>query len=211
MELPQTIIFDFWGTLVDNGIRPSPLQQIKRALFLEDMPFSNFIITLENIFMLKKFKNLKEAFEKVYQGFNKQQDQQRVEDLIGMWNKNWMLASPYSETEEVLKKLKDQGKKLILVSNTDNFSAPEVVKKFKLESYFDQIFYSFEQGKLKGDILKDLVDKGKIKSEQTMMVGDSLESDIKPAEELGLTPVLVDRREKREYKNKIKDLRELFD
>jgi len=100
---------------------------------------------------------------------------------------------------------------LALVSNTDPFSADQVIKKFSLEKIFDNIFLSYKFGKLKtskgffDQIEKDM----KTKKKDLTMIGDSLESDMKPAKEAGVKSILIDRREKREYEVKIKSLEEL--
>jgi FMN phosphatase YigB (HAD superfamily) len=51
--------------------------------------------------------------------------------------------------------------------------------------------------------------KLKIKKTEAVMVGDSLESDIKAAENAGIKAILVDRHNKREYSDKISNLAEL--
>ncbi len=33
----KLIIFDFWGTLVENGIFPSPVRQVKYILRIEEL------------------------------------------------------------------------------------------------------------------------------------------------------------------------------
>ena len=44
----KAILFDFWGTLVENGVR-SPVKQVKWILMLKDMDFSEYIIICSGI------------------------------------------------------------------------------------------------------------------------------------------------------------------
>ena len=63
-----------------------------------------------------------------------------MEQLIGVWNRSWMLAKPYEEVKEELEKLQKRYR-LILVSNTDCFSIEQVLDKFQLRGYFTKSFY----------------------------------------------------------------------
>jgi len=204
-----TIFFDFWGTLVENGVFPSPVKQVKFILDIQG-EFSDYIQKFEEVFMLKKYENLTEAFTMVCKAFNLPEDQEKIEKLVGMWNKNKFFAKPYPDTKNTLEKLKGNYK-LILVSNTDCFSVKEVLEKYELDSYFDDILFSFEVGKLKTnpELFKEIMKKHKLKPEDVVMVGDSLQSDMKPAEEAGIRAILKDQRGKREYKEKIRYLSQI--
>ena len=43
------VLFDFWGTLVENAIRPSPIRQVQFYMNLE-MPFSDYVVRFEEVF-----------------------------------------------------------------------------------------------------------------------------------------------------------------
>ena len=77
--------------------------------------------------------------------------------------------------------------------------------------YFDDIFLSYEVGKLKinPDFFKEILNKLELKEDEVVMIGDSLQSDMKPAEDSEIRSILVDRRGKREYKEKICYLSEI--
>src|SRR3989338_5133320 len=62
------IIFDFWGTLVENGVFPSPIKKVMYTLRL-NIPFSDYVVVFEETFMLGKFKDLYEGFTKVCKTF----------------------------------------------------------------------------------------------------------------------------------------------
>ncbi|MBS3126746.1 HAD family hydrolase [Candidatus Woesearchaeota archaeon] len=204
----KAILFDFWGTLVENGVW-SPLKQVKTILNIR-LPFPEYVVRLERAMMTRPFGALKDAFHSVCNEFNINCDQVTIEELIGMWNKSWMLAKPYEETEEVLTKLKKEYK-LILVSNTDNIGVDKVLEKYNLRRFFDHIFLSYDVGLLKTDpsFFKKVLEESKIRAGECMMVGDSIQSDILAAEQVGMRAILVDRKNSREHQPKISNLREI--
>ena len=204
----EAVIFDFWGTLVENGVW-SPIKQVKAILGIR-IPFSEYVVRMEKAMMTKEFPTLKEAFEAVCKEFGVESTEEKMEKLVGMWNKSWMLAKPYDEVVEELQKLKENYK-LILVSNTDNFSVNKVFEKFNLENLFDETFLSCDLGLIKTDpeFLKTILEKVDLKPEECILVGDSIQSDVKAAENAGIKGVLIDRKDRREFQPKIKNLKEL--
>lgn len=205
----KAIFFDFWGTLAENGVK-SPIKEVKFILRLREMPFPEYVLKFEQAFMTKKLESLKQGFEDVIQAFGLRVPDFVVEKLIGMWNKNSILAQPYEETLESLESLK-KDYKLVLISNTDPFSINSVLEKYDMKKYFDEISLSYETGKLKSDpeLFTSIMKRLKLKKSDVVMVGDSIESDIKAAETAGIKAVLVDRRGTREYETKISNLNEL--
>ena len=207
----KAIIFDFWGTLVENGVNSSPLKQVMSIMHLDNLPFSAFVASFERSFMTKRYESLAEGFEITCKNFDIRYNQRVIDDLIGLWNKNRLLAKPFPETIKVLEELKAKGLKLALISNTDAFSIEPLLEKYGMSKYFDAIVMSYKTGILKTDkksfeiILKELG----IEKEEVIMVGDSLQSDIAGAQNAGIKGVLVDRRNMREYENKVSNLEEL--
>ena len=206
----KAVIFDFWGTLMEIGVFPSPVRQVRYILRI-DMPFQEYIVKFENAFMLKKFNNLTEAFENVCKEFKKSPDKFAMDKLVGMWNKNMLLAKPFLDTIPVLNLLKKRKLKIALISNTDSISIEPLLEKFELRKFFDVVILSYDTGKLKTDpdMYKLCLKKLKVKKNEVIVIGDSIESDIKGAEAAGLRALLLDRRNRVEYKDKILSLKEI--
>ena len=194
---------------MENGIFPSPVRQVRFIMDLK-MPFPEFIVRFEECFMLKEYENLTEAFKNVCKEFDVEPKQELLDSLVGMWNKNTLLSKPYPETKDVLEKLKKKHK-LVLISNTDQFSVVPVLDKFELRKYFDEIVLSYEVGMLKTNpkMFEHALSKLKLKKEDVIMVGDSMETDIKGANNAGIKPVLIDRLNRRAYEDRIGDLKEI--
>lgn len=203
------VIFDFWGTLVEQGTY-SPLRQTYKLLRVR-MPFSPFVVKFESIFMTKKFEDQASAFQEVCKAFNIDCRPFVIDKLIGVWNSSKLLAKPYPETIDVLKEFKDSGLKLALTSNSPFDNVEPVLEKFEMAKFFDRINLSWETGILKHEpeAFDSILRKLHLARNEVLMVGDSLETDIAGAEKVGIKAVLIDRRGKREYTNKISDLTEL--
>jgi HAD superfamily hydrolase (TIGR01493 family) len=204
----KAIIFDLQGTLVENGVYPSPLRQIKNILRI-DAPFSDFVMRFEKVLMIEKHPSLTDAFSTVCEEFHMQPKDFLLEKMVGLWNKNKLLSQLYPDTLQALTDLKSDYK-LVLVANIDCFSK-DVIDRFKLGEYFDLMMLSCDTGLLKNDkkFYKIILDKLGLDAEDVLMVGDSLESDLDTARASGIRGVLIDRHNKREYAPKIVALTEL--
>jgi HAD superfamily hydrolase (TIGR01549 family) len=203
------VIFDFWGTLVEQGTY-SPLRQTYKLLRVR-MPFSPFVVKFEDVFMRKKYQDQATAFREACKTFNIDCKPFIVDRLIGVWNSCKLLAKPYAETLDVLKELKEKGLKLALSSNSPFDNVEPVLEKCDMAKYFDSIKISWETGKLKHEAVtfESILRKLGLDKSEVLMVGDSLETDINGAEKVGIKAILVDRKGRREYEHIIRDLSEL--
>jgi len=116
----------------------------------------------------------------------------------------------YPETDEALSALKEAGVKLVLVTNSPPTSKRSF-EKMELAQYFDKTIFSFEIGLMKPnkEIFQEAIKSSGVALEEVLMVGDSLEKDVKGALAAGLNAILIDRKGEVEYENKISSLLEL--
>ncbi|MFT4261351.1 MAG: HAD family hydrolase [Candidatus Woesearchaeota archaeon] len=205
----KLLIFDVWGTIIETGVRPSPSKQVKYFLRSRD-DFSEFVQRFEEVFMTKEYDSLKEGFEDVVDHMGLRIPDFVYDKLIGMWNKNSILSKEYEDTFESLEELK-KDYKLVLLANIDKFSWEQLQQKFELEKYFDKVYLSFETGNLKSDevTIKGILKDFKVTKKDACLIGDSLESDMKAAEQAGIKGLLIDRNDRREFSPKIKSLKEI--
>jgi len=205
----KAIIFDLQGTLVENGVFPSPVKQVRNILRV-DMPFTDFVMRFEKTLMTTQHQSLKDAFTKLFEEFHLVPKEYLMERLVGMWNKNKLLSKPYPDTLKVLEDL--HGKyKLVLIANIDIFSK-DILDTHSLRSYFDEVILSCDTGYLKSDkeFYNTVIDKFDLKPEEIVLVGDSMDSDMHTADELGIRGVLIDRYNRREFPQRIVHLDELY-
>ena len=208
----KVLVFDLWGTVVETGVKPSPSRQVKYFLRVRES-FSDFVLAFEHSFMTRKFESLKQGFEHVVKDFNLRIPDFVYDKLIGMWNKNVILSEMYEEIREVFSALREDGYKLVLLANVDQFSFEQLEHKHKLSELFDAMYLSFETGLLKvnSESFDSIVKDFGVKKDEVLMVGDSIHSDMEAAEKAGIEGVLVDRKDNREFESKVLSLSELRD
>ena len=205
----NTLIFDVWGTIIEHGVDRSPSKFVKKKLGIK-LNFQEFITTFQTSLFTEEYETLREGFENVASDFNKDVEDETYEDLIGLWNKRAMMSHMYQEVEEALGHLKGDYE-IVLLANMDNISYNNLEQKYGLEDLFDEVYTSFDVGYVKGNpkFYKYILDAHDIHSDEALMVGDSIKSDMESAEKAGIDGVLMDRRDSREYEPKVIDVDEL--
>lgn len=101
---------------------------------------------------------------------------------------------PNEELNEKLKKLRKKYK-LILLTNGKSYEQRLKLKKLGLDGLFS--LYISEETKIskpKPLALMNILDNENLIADETMMIGDSLFYDIKPAQKLGLETCLIEKK-----------------
>jgi len=206
----KAVIFDLWGTLIENGSH-SPMKNTYDLLRMR-MPFGEFASRFEQATMKQPFESQTECFTAMCKEFNLRPDKELIDALIGIWNKNKLLAKPYPESEELLKELKNKNIKLAIISNTFKPSVDGLLEKFGFEKYFDIIDYSCDTGMLKTEdgAFEHILQNLGVSKDEALMVGDSTETDMLGARNAGIKAVLIDRRDKRRFEPKILNLKDVM-
>lgn len=193
---------------MENGTY-SPMKQSYNILRVR-MPFGEFAEKFETVLMTKQYEDQATAFKEVCEAFGVPTLPIVIEKLIGVWNKNRLLARIYPDTIDMLKALKEKKIKIAIVSNAPSNNVEPVLERFAMTEYFDGIFLSCEYGKLKtSGLFEAALKKLKVKPQDALSVGDSIETDIKGAENAGIKGYLLDRNGRREFENKITTLTEV--
>ena len=99
----------------------------------------------------------------------------------------------YPKTMETLKSLKDKGCRLYLLSNAQRvFTMPEI-EAFGLQDILDKIYISSDYGMMKPEpeFLNRLMSEEGIKPEETVMVGNEIESDVAVALRCGIHSICL--------------------
>lgn len=99
----------------------------------------------------------------------------------------------YDGTEEMLKALKQSGKKLYLLSNAQRIFTEYEMRALHIFHYFDGIFISSEHGYKKPDLrfFEKLLDTYGISRSTAIMVGNDGICDIKGARAAGLSTLYI--------------------
>ena len=134
-----------------------------------------------------------------------------IDKLIGVWNKNRLMASIYPDTLDTLKQLKEKKIKIAIISNAPSNNVEPVLERFGMTDLVDQTFISYKEGSLKNDgLFENALKKMKLKKGDVIAVGDSIETDIMGAEKAGIKGYLLDRKGRREFENKVLTLTEVL-
>jgi len=138
-------------------------------------------------------ENFDEFFDRVYDLFRDSQ--------------GWML---FSETIEVLKRLKELGFKLGIISNFDT-RVYSVLESLGIRSFFDAVILSSETGYSKPDpeIFQAAIRALGAPASEILLIGDSPNDDVEPALWLGMSALLIDRKNRHAGKNHLRRISSL--
>ena len=167
------ILFDLDGTITDSG--EGITKSVQYAL-------KSFDILVNNLEELNKFIGppLKESFKEYYKFDEKKANLALVKYREYYADKGIYENSLYDGIIELLDKLKQNGKTIILATSKPEVYAKQILKYFKIDKYFAFVAGSdFEETRVKkGDVIKYALEGAKISDlSKVIMVGDR-EHDI---------------------------------
>lgn len=185
MVFYKSILFDLDGTLTDSS--EGIINSIKYAL--GKMNFSEYDEAI-----LKKFIGppLMDSY-KMYFGFS---DEQAYEGLMFFreyfTEKGMFENRVYDGMEELLKRLCESGKELVLATSKPEFHARKILEHFGIMQYFK---YAAgcpleEKGITKIDVMRYALEHTTAKKSETVMVGDT-HFDIEGADACGIDSIGV--------------------
>lgn len=184
--MKEHIFFDLDGTLTDS--MPGITKAVQYAL-------KHYGIEVEDLGVLKPFVGppLPDSFKEYY-NFSQKEADEAVFVFREYYNvKGWMENAVYDGIEDVLRKLKDGGKRLYVATSKPDEMANRVLKHFDLDRYFEFIGGANEDSTRvnKDDVIRYVMDSCGLRNEETIvMVGDR-RHDISGAHKAGLEAVGV--------------------
>jgi HAD superfamily hydrolase (TIGR01549 family) len=207
---PKAIIFDCWNTLFYIDRRYNPLIRIARNLVHRERSYA--LLKIFEDAVMKKPQGEVEAAKNLIRANRVPLTRTtlRVAEriLVGP-NRN---RKPFPDTLDGIKRLKKEGFKLGLVTNTYDLVFEPLRKKYELDDLFDAVVPSYEAEVIKPDpeIFRIALKKLKIKPEEALMVGDNWRDDILGAEVAGIKGVLMERYKTRSgHKPSVTSIQEL--
>ena len=161
------VFFDLDGTLTQSefGI----INSIMYAL-------NKMNIKVEDPESIKRFIGppLMQSFKKFYD-MNDSDAEQATNYYREYYNAGEMYNAPlYDGIEETLKTLKENGKKLYVVTSKPTVFASRIVEKFDIMKYFEEVIGPDLSDKeyTKDDLVKIAIEKTKGNAEECIMIGD---------------------------------------
>ncbi len=187
----KIIIFDLWQTFADSGSKPSDLFD---SLFELDNTVSkkDFLRILFKSELYLKDISLDEGLKGLLLDLNIY-NKEKLAFSVSIWKEMIKKSFLIDGSEVMLERLKNRGYKLCLLTNIDKYGHENFPFK-DLLNIFDYQFLSYKNGLVKPDIKcwEVIKDYYKTDYKNMVMVGDSIENDMTPAESLGLSTILVD-------------------
>jgi len=164
----EVILFDLDGTLTDPKVGIT--KAVKYAL-------SKYDIKVEGLDVLEKFIGppLGESFKEFYSF-----PDDKIEEVIEYYreyygDKGIFENKVYSDIPNLLKKLKEKGKLLVVATSKPTVFAKKILEYFNIDSYFDLVVGSNMDGTriLKADVISYIFSELDIKDlKKVVMVGD---------------------------------------
>ena len=182
----QYILFDLDGTLTNPelGITNSVMYALNK-----------FGIEVEDRVVLRKFIGppLPDSFEKYY-GFTKEESELAIQYYREYFKSHGLYENEvYDDIEEMLKKLKEMNKSIIVATSKPVEFAIEILRHFHLDQYFDFVAgatMDLSRSK-KADVISHALNHCKITDlSSAIMIGDR-EHDILGAKQIGLDSIGV--------------------
>lgn len=181
----QNILFDLDGTLTD------PKQGITKSV---QYALSKFDIVVENLDTLEKFIGppLEASFREYYH-FSAEDAKKAVAFYREYFSVTGLYENEiYPGIEELLKKLKQKGRRLIVATSKPTVFAEEILKHFHIDGYFDGVCGSNLDGSMveKSEVIKSVIENMVPADESIVMVGDR-KYDIIGAQDNGIDTIAV--------------------
>ena len=181
----NTVLFDLDGTLTD------PAEGITNSVAYA---LEHYGISVEDKKILYSFIGppLKDSFIKYY-GFNEEKAMEAIFVYREYFRDKGIFENEvYEGVEEMLEKIKDSGKSIVLATSKPEEFAVRILEHFNLIGYFDVVAGASmdEKRNKKGDVIKYAMEKGGFSVDGAVMIGDR-EHDILGAKENNLPSIGV--------------------
>jgi 2-haloacid dehalogenase len=195
----KLITFDCYGTLIDweGGMREAlrKLQQHKK-IEMDIVHLQEKYIEIEAKLEKEKYRKYREILEL---GIKKTFDEAKIELKEGeerIFSNTIVEWKPFSEVKEVLTKLKDKFK-IVILSNIDEDIIKYSIKLIKVE--FDGVITAerVKSYKPAPKHWETALKTFKLKKEDVLHVAASYYHDIVPAKKLGFTTVWINRKKQK--------------
>lgn len=186
MKKYDVILFDLDGTLTDPGLGIT--NSVAYAL-------KKYGITAESREELYKFIGppLHKSFEMFY-GFSEKEAMRAVEYYREYYKEKGIYEnSVYDGIENLLEKLKEAGKKVIVATSKPEVFAKEIIRHFSLDEYFFYVAGSNLDGSrtVKAEVIEYALAEGGVTDKSSVvMIGDR-EHDIIGAKKAGVDSIGV--------------------
>ena len=185
----KVIVFDLWDTLAYKSYKKGGIAYLWKKLGKHYTP-RVFLKTFEKHFQLKKHISFETAFKKLFTELKIPYDEKRVKQSVKERKLYESKVVFYGHVFPLLKRLRQKGYKIGILSNTD-FFAGERMRKTQLHQYVDKFFFSYEIGSIKPDPknFRAVVSYFKVKPSEALMIGNNYQDDVVASRKVGMRAI----------------------
>ncbi|MDD3159426.1 MAG: HAD family hydrolase [Candidatus ainarchaeum sp.] len=192
----KLIIFDLWKTLIPATIN---VANLKTLLKESNISMDEFITRYENAVQKKKYDNFEELRNDFFKEFHEINNENLERELNEIYLNRFDKIKYFPEVRSTLEKLNKNKYSVALLSNAESLHSEEIIEKLKLTKYFDYLGFSFNFGDVKPNkiVFEKILNEFNVNSNEAIMVGDSLESDIMGANNCKIHSCWINRTNKK--------------
>lgn len=204
----KNYIFDLYGTLVDIDTDEESLELWDKLSLFYSFKGAKYTAKDLRVGYDIKVKKLQESFtntkypdfplEKIFKELYEDKDVVPSNELIEDTAQFFRILSTkhlklYDGAIELLKCLKESGKKIYLLSNAQRVFTLYEMRVLDIEKYFDDIFFSADYNICKPEktFFNALLTKHNIDVSESIMIGNDPICDIEGAKNVGLSSVYL--------------------
>jgi HAD superfamily hydrolase (TIGR01662 family) len=186
----KLIAFDLWNTLVHKGINFDTYNDLlnKKGIRISRREFINLF---ENSVQKKKWKSEHEAYRHFCKTLGIKATKDNIKFIEYLRDRSESSAKEFPHTISMLKKLKRQGYKTGIVSNTSIFSIKKLKKITHLLDNIDYPVFSYMTNTIKPDLkmYKKMITDSGISPSEMIMIGDNKKNDVIAPKRLGINAI----------------------
>lgn len=209
MSKIKLVIFDLWHTLAYRELSYStsrkmwgkvetdiPYKVFKEAIFRETLQTKDW----------KTHEDKYNSYKELAKEMGAETNEETVKLLMNIRDKAEATTKLYDSAIPLIKKLRNNGYEIGLLSNSPPSSKKVIKERTELLKYIDYPLFSFEVGRVKPDpyIYYKMLKRTGYKPEEVLMIGDNEFHDIVAPKEVGIHAIHF-----KNYKKLKKDLKKL--
>jgi len=187
----KLVVFDLWKTLAykNGNYKHYPLRMMLKKTNTK-IRLKDFVKIYENSIQLKKWDSKYEAYKNLCKNMGVEPNKKNINLFISLREAVELRTKIYVHVIPMLKKLKKQGYKIGLISNTCVFSIKHI-KKTNLLKCIDYALFSFDIGTIKPNLkaFRKMLKISKSKPGEAIMIGDKLGDDVIPPRKMGMNAI----------------------
>jgi putative hydrolase of the HAD superfamily len=204
----KLILFD-----IDNTLFPSnEFAELARRHSINSMIEAGLNVDADKAYsklqlVIKKYgPNYPKHFDALLKELGMKPDPKIIAAGIVAYHQAKTSIFPYPDVPQTLIRLREAGYKICVASQGVAIKQWDKLIRLGLHNILHEVFVTPKKSK---KFYKSILRKLNLKPQEAVMVGDNIETDIKPAKQIGITTILVSPKGKNEADYSVKSIGEI--